>query len=352
MYVICIFHCYRILFCTSSHIAISRTVKFEQMKAAVVKSFSEPPVYTTFDKPQATQPNEVLINVRASPVHNLVRSIADGTHYTSTGKVDFVAGVDGVGTRATDGKRVYFAFGTGAMAEQTVVDAAQRGVVIELPDSIDDATAAGIAVPGMSSCAGLNRGNFAAGDSVLIIGATGVAGVLAVQIAKARGARHVTVTGRDAAMLEKLKTMGADTAISLTQPAEKILADLRGVFAGVGVDVVLDYVWGTPAEQVLNVIGQRGSVRAGHRVRFVQIGNMAGAHIQLSAAILRGADVQLIGSGVGSLTFAEVRASMAEVFTLYAKKPLEFAVKTAPLSQVRELWKSTANDKTRLVFMV
>jgi len=322
------------------------------MNAAVVKSFTSPPVYTTFDKPQVTQPSEVLINVKASGLHNLVRSIADGTHYTSSGKVDFVAGIDGTGTRVSDGKRVYFAFGSGSMCEQTVVDIERRGVVIELPDAIDDATAAGIAVPGMSSCAALNRGNFVAGDSVLILGATGTSGVLAVQIAKARGARGIIVTGRDAAMLEKLKALGADTAISLSQPAEKVEADLRAAFVNVGVDVVIDYLWGPPAQQLLSVIGQRGSVRVGRRVRYVQVGSIAGGVVPLSAAILRGSDVLLIGSGLGSLTLAEVRASMVEVFAQYAKKPLQFDMKTAPLREVHEVWESAARDKARLVFLV
>ena len=147
------------------------------------------------------------------------------SHYSADNHYPFVPGVDGVG-RLADGHRVYFAMPEtpfGAMAEQTLVDPRR---IIPLPDNLDDVAAAALANPGMSCFAALiERARFKAGKTVLINGATGSAGFVAVQIAKQLGARKVIVTGRSAQELEALRALGADVVI---------LFDLRPNLQGVG----------------------------------------------------------------------------------------------------------------------
>jgi len=325
------------------------------MNAAVVQSFDAPPIYTTFADPVPNpDAGEVLVNVTAAALHRIVRSLANGTHYGSTGILPFVPGVDGVGRLATSsgqlpaGTRVLFGsarspFGT--FAEQSL---ASTSLLIPLPDALSDATAAAIANPAMSSAVALMRAQFQPGESVLILGATGVSGQLAVQIAKSRGARRVIALGRNPEALAELTTLGADATISLTQSPEALTAALRNELAN-GVDIVLDYLWGTPAESLLAAIAQKGLDHAAPRIRYIQIGNMAGPNISLSAATLRSSGLELLGSGFGSASLSQIRQAITDFFTHITTNPLHFALKAAPLSEVATLW-NTNDQATRLVF--
>ena len=241
------------------------------MKAAIVDSFAKAPRYGSFADP-AAEAGEVLVHVEAAGLHPIVKALANGTHYGSTGVLPFIPGVDGVG-RLEDGTRVYFGVSRppfGSFAERAVTTAT---LSVRLPDGLDSLTAAGIANPGMSSWVALQvRAQFVTGESVLILGATGAAGQLAVQIAKRLGARRVIAAGRNPEALTALKEMGADALISLEQSREALVAAFRSEIAERGVDVVLDYLWGEPAECCLAAIAQKGLSHAARRIRFVQIG--------------------------------------------------------------------------------
>jgi NADPH:quinone reductase-like Zn-dependent oxidoreductase len=317
------------------------------MNAAVVSAFDRPPRYTTFDDPVAGE-GEKLVSVSAAGLHPIVKALAKGAHYGSSGELPFIAGVDGVG-KLEDGTRIFFGIARspfGTFAERAV---AASWMCLPLPEAIDDLTAAGIANPAMSSWAALTaRARFVAGESVLILGATGVAGQLAAQIAKRLGARRVVAAGRNPQALEKLKTLGADSVISLDQDQASLVSAFRTEIAE-GVDVVLDYLWGQPAELVLQAISQKGLRKAGARIRFIQIGESAGKTISLPAATLRSSGLELLGSGFGSASLEQIRQSLAEFFEVAAKEPFQFHTKAAPLRDVETLWNS-AEEGTRLVF--
>jgi NADPH:quinone reductase-like Zn-dependent oxidoreductase len=317
------------------------------MNAAVVSAFDRPPRYTTFADPVAEK-GEKLVSVSAAGLHPIVKALAKGAHYGSSGELPFIAGVDGVG-KLEDGTRVFFGIARspfGTFAERAV---AASWMCLPLPEAVDDLTAAGIANPAMSSWAALTaRAKFVAGESVLILGATGVAGQLAVQVAKRLGARRVVAAGRNPEALEKLKTLGADSVISLDKDQAPLVSAFRTEIAE-GVDVVLDYLWGQPAELVLQAISQKGLRKAGARIRFIQIGESAGKIISLPAATLRSSGLELLGSGFGSASLEQIRQSLAEFFEVAAKEPFQFHTKAAPLRDVETLWNS-AEEGTRLVF--
>jgi len=326
------------------------------MNAAVVQSFDAPPIYTTFDDPVPNpDAGEVLVNVRAAALHRIVKSLANGSHYGSTGVLPFVPGVDGVGLlqssfgQLSAGTRVFFGsarppFGT--FAQQSL---ATGFMIIPLPDALPDATAAAIANPAMSSAVALMRAQFQPGESVLILGATGVSGQLAVQIAKSQGARRIIAAGRNPQALAELTNLGADTTISLTQDPEALTLALRNEIATHGVDIVLDYLWGPPAETLLSAIAQKGLNHASPRIRYIQIGNMAGPTISLPAATLRSSGLELLGSGFGSASLDQIRQALIAFFDHITTNPLHFALKTAPLSEVATLW-NTDDQGVRLVF--
>jgi NADPH:quinone reductase-like Zn-dependent oxidoreductase len=185
------------------------------MNAAVVRSFEEPPRYETFQTPEPSGEHEIAVDVLAAGLHPRVRSGAAGRHYTSTDALPLIPGVDGVG-RSEDGRLLYFiafdsAFGT--MAERTVID---RRRAVELPDEANVPAIAAAMNPGMSSWVALRkRIPFDSGQKVLVLGATGNAGQMAVQIAKLLGAGHVVAAGRNPERLATLEALGADQTVSL-----------------------------------------------------------------------------------------------------------------------------------------
>ena len=319
------------------------------MNAAVVHAFEASPRYTSFADPIAAD-GEIPVTVAAVGLHPIVRALANGTHYGSSGVLPFVAGIDGVG-RTENGQRVYFGIARspfGSFAERSL---AASWMCLPLPDALDDALCAGIANPAMSSYVALAyRAKFVAGESVLILGATGVAGQLAVQIAKWLGARRVIAAGRNIAALNRLKQLGADSVISLELEQDALIAAYHEEFASFGVDVVLDYVWGNPAETLLQVISQKGLQKSSPRIRFIQIGNSAGSTLSLTAATLRSSGLELLGSGFGSASLDLIRKALAEFFVQIAKVPFQFDLRTAPLRDVEALW--TAGEQGgRLVFI-
>jgi NADPH2:quinone reductase len=318
------------------------------MKAAVVSRYEAPPSYGEFDDPVAGE-GEVLVEVSAAGFHRIVKALASGSHYGSTGVLPMIPGVDGVG-RLTDGTRVYFGkvrepYGT--MAERCVTT---RRMCMEVPESMDDATIAGMMNPGMSSWAALKeRAQFRTGESVLIVGATGIAGQLAVQIARRLGARRVAAAGRNEAALKELEQLGADAVIPLGKDRESVVSALRAEIKEHQTDVVLDYVWGAPAEMVLEAIGEKGLSHASWRIRYLQIGNSAGPTITLPAATMRSTGLELMGSGFGSVSMERIFASLAEFLKEAAREPFESKEKSVPLSEVESMWNAPDGGE-RLVF--
>jgi NADPH2:quinone reductase len=318
------------------------------MKAAVVEAFDSVPRCAEFADPVAAD-GEVLVNVSAAGLHPIVRALANGTHYGSAGILPFVPGVDGVG-RLADGKRVYFGAALppyGTFAELSIT---RPWMCVPLPDSLDDAVAAALANPGMSSKAALMRAQFVAGESVLILGATGVAGKLAVQIARRLGAKRIVASGRNAAALAGLKALGADVVIPLEQEDGALVEAFRAGIAEAKIDVVLDYLWGQPTEALLKAIGQKGLSHAAPRIRYVQVGNSAGASISLQAATLRSSGLELLGSGFGSASLEEIMKAVSELFEAAARSPFENAVKAVPLSEIERAW-NLKEEGARLVFV-
>jgi NADPH:quinone reductase-like Zn-dependent oxidoreductase len=311
------------------------------MKAALVEHFGTPPRYADVDPPSPRE-GEVRVRVHAAALSQLVRSQAAGKHYSKEGSLPFVPGADGVG-RLDDGARVYFAFPRaphGTMAEETVV---LREHCVAIGDDVDDVTAAAIANPGMSSWAALHeRARFRAGETVLVLGATGASGRLAVAIAKHLGARRVIAAGRDAARLESLRALGADALVPIEGDAAAMTAAFRKELAA-GVDVVLDYLWGPPAQHLLEAASGLGPTP----LRYVQIGSMAGASIAMSAAPLRNSGLELVGSGLGSIPKARLVAAAGAVLGAMSHARLSIHAKAVPLRDVADAW---GHEGERLVF--
>jgi len=318
------------------------------MKAAMVMKAGRTPIYGDFTEPLPEE-GEVRVTVNAAALSNVVRSRASGKHYSSPGQIPFVVGIDGVGY-LDDGSRVYFVLPRapfGSMSEKTVVRSSQ---CVSLPAELDSVTAAAIANPGMSAWAALKeRARLAAGETVLVNGATGTAGRLAVQIAKHMGARKVVATGRNEEALKEVAALGADVTIALGECGDAFDHALREQFGGDGIDVVLDYLWGTSAERIL-VAGTKAGKEA-VPIRFVHIGSVSAPNITLPSAALRSSAITLMGSGIGSVGVDGLVKATAEL--MEAAVPGGFAIltKTFPLSEVERVW-GAGDGMPRAVFQV
>jgi NADPH:quinone reductase-like Zn-dependent oxidoreductase len=321
------------------------------MKAAIVTAPGTTPVYGDFEKPIAKQ-GEELIAVRAAALSTFTRARATGAHYSSSGIFPAVAGTDGVGV-AADGRRVYFAMPEapyGSMAELCPIHPRR---CVEIPDSVDDITAAAIANPGMSAWAALvERVRLAPGEKVLVNGATGTAGRIAVQLAKYLGAAHVIATGRNRKELEEMKSIGADVVVPFYIDAQhptgvdEYKEALQAIFHQ-GIDVVVDYLWGKTAEAILAALARTIEE---HPVRFVHVGGAGGEmNIQLSGSVLRSAAITLMGSGVGSVSREGLVDSIAQVFQAVGAADLKIATQVEPLSEVANVWQ-TSTGRPRVVF--
>jgi NADPH:quinone reductase-like Zn-dependent oxidoreductase len=323
------------------------------MKAAIVKVPKTNPVYGDFAEPVA-QDGFTIVHVRASALSQLTKSRASGAHYSSNGAFPAVAGTDGAGL-TEDGKRVYFALPEapfGALAEQSIVSS-QRCVPI--PEELDDITAAAIANPGMSAWAALmERAHFKAGETVLVNGATGTAGRLAVQLAKYLGAGKVIATGRNEAELEEVKTLGADVVIPFTLGTPHPLGCKRYEEAlieefGKHVDIVVDYLWGESARTIIAAIAK--GVDDATPVRFIHVGGASGEEsIDLPGAGLRSSSVVLMGSGFKSVRAPALLSAVKSVFEATVPAGLQIATKAIPLSEVEAYW--SAPGKPRIVFTI
>lgn len=320
------------------------------MNAAVLKTTGQPPRFGPFADPVAAE-DEVLVRVTAAAIKPIDKALAQGTHYASGGSLPAVCGIDGVGA-LEDGSRVFFMMPRrpfGAMAEYTVV---RRRTCLPAPDGVDDATLAAIMNPGLSAWGALTwRAELKPGEKVLILGATGVAGKLAIQSAKLMDARCVVAAGRDEDSLAALPALGADAVISLEQKEDAVMAEFATEGGKSGFDVVIDYLWGRPAELLLSAITRHDFERASARTRYVQVGESAGANISLPAEALRSSRLEMMGSGSGNQPPREMWPQILRDFLGRVQSgQLSIDTETVPLAEIEAAWRRDTHGR-RLVVM-
>ncbi|HVU99646.1 MAG TPA: zinc-binding dehydrogenase [Puia sp.] len=322
------------------------------MKAAVIIAPGEMPRYTDIAEPVA-QDGEILVSVKAVALKHLDRSRSNGTHYSSEGNFTGarVAGGDGI-CLLPDGTRVYAIGASGMMAEKATVE---RDRIVPVPEGLDDITAAALPNGVFGSAMALRfRAGIAPGDTVLVNGATGFTGRMAVQLARYYGAGRVIATGRNVAALEELRGLGVDETLSTRLSDEEFVAQFRRMHRSTPVQVIIDYLWGHTAELLLTALNGDGSFSP--RTRFVSVGAMTGDTIRLSSALLRSVDLQLSGSGLGSWTRGQVRTLLSEMlpemFQLAADGKLRVGTTVVPLAEIANLWDMDISDGKRLVVRI
>ncbi|WP_214073772.1 zinc-binding alcohol dehydrogenase family protein [Mucilaginibacter sp. dw_454] len=323
------------------------------MKAAVIYQKGDLPQYADMPAPIPTNKEEILVTVKAVAIKHVDKSRASGNHYSSDspeGEGRIVGG-DGV-CLLPNGTRVYAIGASGMLAEQALIEPDRT---VKVPEGLSDAEAAALPNAVIGAAMGLKfKADVQPGDVVLINGATGFTGRIAVQIAKHYGAKKVIATGRNTASLQELLTLGADEVIQLTGNDEDFKTQIARAHAITPIDVIIDYLWGSTAEVILSCLQGDGGFT--NRIRYVSIGAMSGDFIQLSAANLRSVNLQLSGSGLGAWTKPQVavlfREILPEMFELAATGKLRLKTKVVALADIARLWDMDITDGSRLVVTI
>jgi len=306
------------------------------MQAAVLRTLGMPPRCELFPDPVAGD-GEVTVTVRAASLKPVDKQLASGSHYTRPHELPMVCGTDGVGA-LNDGQRVCFGGPRapfGAMAQRTVVP---RAFCFPIPDSVDDETGAALPNPGVSAWLSLSfRAKLAPGENVLILGATGITGRLAVKIAKLLGPAQVLAAGRSPHFLSTLPQFGADATIRLDLPAEELSAAFARETADSGFQVVIDYLWGRPTEALLAAITRKEFAAIKSEIRLVQVGESAGPAISLPAAVLRSAPLTIVGTG-GIPPANVLFEALPRVFAHAASGELRIDTDRVPLEDIEVAW--------------
>ena len=319
------------------------------MKAAVLTQLGDIPTYGDIARPQANTPEQRLVKMEAATINQLDKLKVSGKHYTSFAHFPTTVGVDGVG-RLPSGDRVYALGLTGMLAEYALVAADN---CVPIPEQLSSQMAALLpnALIG-SDAALLYRAQFQPGQVVLINGATGVSGRMAVQAAKLRGARYIIATGRNPDSLAYLKQLGADRCLSLLEDDASLLQQLEDIQAQHPIDHVLDYLWGHPLQLLLKVLGKH----CPKPVNIITIGQMAGATIDLASSALRSQPISLLGSGFGSIRDEQMleyqRVHLPKMFDLATQGLLTLEYEEYPLTDIATAWEAKIAAGKRIVINI
>ncbi|QAY72566.1 zinc-binding alcohol dehydrogenase family protein [Agromyces protaetiae] len=317
------------------------------MKAAVVDRVGGIPRYQDFRDPEVGE-GEVLVTVEAVAVENVDKAIVAGTHYTSgpfQAALPAIPCFDGIG-RLPDGTLVGFGGVTppyGTLAQYAAVPATHAAPI---PEGIEPPVAAALSSAISAMCM-RTAGGLVEGETVLIQGATGVAGRLAVKVARLLGAGRIVATGRDDDALRELTDLGVDAVIN-TAVDDADLIEAYREHAGDGYDVVVDYLWGRPTELLVRALTPE-SFAMPKPTRLVQIGESAGASLQLSADALRTSGLEIFGASRNLAT--GMAAAYQQIVDWVRSGELVIDVVTMPLSRIEEAWTRTDLRGKRLVIV-
>jgi NADPH:quinone reductase-like Zn-dependent oxidoreductase len=321
-----------------------------RMHAAVLHTIGTVPRYEEFPEPLiGDKDREAIVHVHAASLKPVDKQLAGGSHYASRRELPCVCGSDGVG-HLDDGRRIFFGGPRpphGAMAQRTVVP---RAFIFPIPENVNDETAAALPNPGVSAWLSLSyRAKLVRGENVLILGATGVTGKLAIQIARLLGAARVVAAGRNQQALNTLHDLGADATISFALPATELSDAFLREAGQTGFQVVIDYVWGGPAEAFLAAITRREFVVVQSETRFVQVGESAAPTITLPAAVLRSTALTILGTA-GIPPRDVLVEAFQQIMAYAAKGDLYIDTERVPLADIDNAWQRNQPGR-RLVIM-
>jgi NADPH2:quinone reductase len=323
-----------------------------EMPAAVITRHAAPPEYLHRPMPRRGS-GQALVQVMAAPISPLDLLCASGKSYFGAPALPYVPGTQGVGVVIESdtlpiGQRVWFSCdagmkpGDGSMARYCVIEEA---AALALPDQIESDLAAALGLSAIAAWMALTwRGRLQPGEQVLVLGASGAVGQVAVQAAKILGAGRVIAATRDATARERALTRGADAVVDLTgDDVDEISRRIAAACDG-PLHLIIDPVWGIPAEAAVRVLAPEG--------RLVNFGSAAGPTARLESATLRSRLHNILGYTNNALSPEQKAQALAEILAHAAAGRCTVERETMPLAQAGEAWERQAVFARRKLILV
>ncbi len=323
-----------------------------EMPAAVLRQHAAPPEHTLWPIPRRKK-GQALIRVTAAPISPLDLLCASGTSYFGPPHLPYVPGTQGVGIveeseALTPGQRVWFSCdagmkpGDGSMAQYCVINEA---AALVLPDQVEDDLAAALGLSAIAAWMALTwRGRLQPGEVVLVLGASGAVGQVAVQAARLLGAGRVVAATRDEAARERALLQGADAVVDLTGDNVEEISWRIAAACGGPLHLVIDPVWGLPAEAAVRVLAAEG--------RLINIGSAAGPAACFESAILRSRLHVILGYTNNALTPEQKAAALSEILEHAAAGRCTVEREKVPLAHAAEAWQRQAASARRKLILV
>src|SRR5207248_7073166 len=280
-----------------------------EMQAAVLRQHATPPEYLQWSIPQCGK-GQALVRVLAAPISPLDLLCASGMSYFGAPKLPYIPGTQGVGIvmeadALAPGQRVWFSCDAGmkpedgSMAQYCLIEEAS---VLALPTEIESDLAAALGLSAIAAWMALTwRGHLKPGEQVLVLGASGAVGQVAVQVAKLLGAGRVIAASRDEAARARAFSLGADAVVDLSGDDVNEISKRIATTCEGPLHLIIDPVWGLPAEAAVRVLATEG--------RLINIGSAAGPTVRFESAILRSRLHAILGYTNNALTYEQKSAS-------------------------------------------
>ena len=323
-----------------------------KMPAAVIRSHAASPEYLLWPLPYRTR-GQALVRIMAAPISPLDLLCASGTSYFGAPQLPYIPGTQGVGVvmeadRLTPGQRVWFSCnagmkpGDGSMALYCVID---ESSALVLPDQIDNDLAAALGLSAIAAWMALTwRGHLQPGEQVMVLGASGAVGQVAVQAARLLGASRVIAASRSEEGRSRAIALGADAVVDLTgDDVDEISKRITAACDG-PLHLVIDPVWGLPAEAAIRALATEG--------RLVNIGSAAGPMARFESATVRSHLHTILGYTNNALTHEQKAEALAEIITHAAAGRCTVERETVPLTKVTEAWEHQAAFAHRKLILV
>lgn len=307
--------------------------------AAVVAEYGTAPKWQSWPTP-IPGPGEALVRFEAAGLNPVDLAIGAGRFYLPLPAPPYVAGAEAVGTivssvRWAPGTRVWSLSPVGRFSEFFV---ARDDALIAVPEGVDPTIAAAMGIAGLAGWLPIvTRGGLQAGERVLVLGASGIVGQVAIQTARARGAGHIVAVARSTDGQIRARACGADVACGITD------AEIAA-HAGAGIDLIVDTLWGSVAMSALGLLSSSG--------RLVQVGSAAAQSAELVAGLLRGRRIDIRGFSVFREPHDEMATQYPALCEAAQRGEIEIGIDAIDVRDIVDVWSVQAQQSSGRKFVL
>jgi NADPH:quinone reductase-like Zn-dependent oxidoreductase len=225
--------------------------------------------------------------------------------------------------------------GDGSMAQFCIIE---EVAALALPSNVPDNLVAALGLSAIAAWMALSwRGQLQPGEQVLVLGASGAVGQVAVQAARLLGAGRVVAASRNAEGLSRALARGADAVVDLSGNVDELTERIATACEG-PLHLVIDPVWGIPAEAAIRCLGYNG--------RLVNIGDAAGSSARLLSATVRSRVQTILGYTNNALTPQQKEQALSAILAHAAAGRCSVEHETMPLAEAPAAWRRQAAGAT------